>query len=77
MTDMPWYFFQGYRWLPGVQVYKILKYAEYRILATTDNGIAYFYRTQMTLEDKAAQVQKVFDSGRHGRKDKGRVARES
>ena len=68
---MPWYFFQGYRWLPGVRVDKILRYFPNQILAVTDNGIGYIYRAKMTLEQKAVEVQKVYDSGRHGRKDRG------
>lgn len=68
---MKWYFFQGYRWLPGVEVYNVLKVGKEQVLAVTDMGIAYIYRTKMSLEEKANEVQKVYDSGRHGRQDRG------
>ena len=66
-----WYVFQGDGWIVGNNILKILKMDQNNIITLTNNGLTHVYRQNITYEEKANIIQKVYDSGRHGRTDLG------
>lgn len=62
-----WQYFNGKRWLPDNQVNDILVIDSLTVWVATPQGIAQIQRQSMTLEAKAAYIEKVIDL-RHNRR---------
>lgn len=77
--DNKWRVFQGYRWLAGEEVLTVYPgisgpkatIDRPSVFVVTDVGITHIRAELMGLKDKAMEIAKVYDSGRHGRKDRG------
>ena len=67
----PWRYFSGYRWIVGDYVNQVFLAQANGVFVLTDYGISAIRLETWTLNEKAAQIQEVYDSGRHGRKDRG------
>ena len=70
--SFPWRYFNGYRWLVGEQVNNLFGADMGGVFALTDFGISVIRLEQWNLEKKAAEIEKVYASGRHGRMDRGK-----
>jgi len=44
---------------------------EKNVMILTDQGLTHIYRKNLTLGEKSGKIEKVYDSGRHGRRDLG------
>lgn len=65
--DDKWHYYNDKRWLPNNKVNDILPIDEYTVWIATPNGISQIQQVEMTLEEKAAQFEKVIDA-RHNRR---------
>ncbi len=62
-----WQYFNGKRWLPDNQVNDILVVDSLTVWVATPQGIAQIQRQSMTLEEKAASIEKIIEL-RHNRR---------
>merc|ERR1712110_363405 len=69
--DYPWRIFQGYRWLAGEKVANIYQGLNDGVFVLTEAGLTFVYSKIENLESKSLEIEKVYQSGRHGRKDLG------
>ena len=44
---------------------------ETNVMILTKQGLTHIYRKKLTLREKSGEIEKVYDSGRHGRRDLG------
>ncbi len=65
--DENWHYYHGKRWLPDNKINDILPIDEYTVWIATPGGISQIQKVEMTLEEKAADYEKIIDL-RHNRR---------